>query len=91
MSEEKPKVIKTIDVVESGVFKCACDDEGAVQGQTIFPLGRYKFWPCMRCARQIEAAIMGAVVTEGAKLAIEANLRRQELAGHDPMAAFKGK
>lgn len=69
---------KTIQVDKIGIFRCACDDDGAVPGQVIFRLGKYSFLPCSRCMRQIEGVVMQAVLTTGATMAIEANLKRQE-------------
>ena len=78
---DKIGLAKTIKVDKEGIFRCACDDDGAVAGKVTFRLGKYTFLPCMRCMRQIEGLVMQAVLTTGAKMAVEANLAKQELLG----------
>lgn len=101
MSEDKKKakedakevkILKNIPVESPGIFKCPCEDDGAIHNPDhLMRLGKYNFWPCQRCMRQIEAVVMTKVVVEGARLAIESNFRKQELAGRDPLAFLKNQ
>lgn len=72
---------KTLAVNKDGVFQCPCTDDGAVAGKVYIRLGKYTFWPCLRCFRQIEGLVMQAVLTSGAKMAVAENLAKQELLG----------